>query len=102
MSCGVGHRRGSDPALLQLWCRPAATAPIRSLTWELPYAADAALKRQTNTQTNKKTILVTNLEVAKKKPQLKCQKNNMEDNGVNQGKTFYGPSIARDKGRDAD
>ena len=26
MSCGVGHRLGSDPALLWLWCRPAATA----------------------------------------------------------------------------
>ena len=26
MSCGVGHRCGSDPALLWLWCRPAATA----------------------------------------------------------------------------
>ena len=31
MSCGVGHRRGSDPVLLWLWCRPATTAPIRSL-----------------------------------------------------------------------
>ena len=28
MSCGVGHRRGSDPALLWLWCRPVATALI--------------------------------------------------------------------------
>ena len=31
VSCGVGHRRGSDPALLWLWCRPEATAPIRPL-----------------------------------------------------------------------
>ena len=30
MSCGVGHRRGLDPALLWLWRRPAAVAPIRS------------------------------------------------------------------------
>ena len=27
-SCGVGHRCGSDPLLLWLWCRPAAIAPI--------------------------------------------------------------------------
>ena len=27
MSCGVGHRCSSDPELLSLWCRPAATAP---------------------------------------------------------------------------
>ena len=45
MSCGVGCRHGSDPALLWLWCRPAATAPIRRLTWEPPYAV-GALKRQ--------------------------------------------------------
>ena len=46
MSCGVGGRRGSDPALLWLWCRLAATAPIRPLAWEPPYAAGAALKGQ--------------------------------------------------------
>ena len=32
MSCGVGSICGSDPELL--WCRPAATAPIRLLAWE--------------------------------------------------------------------
>ena len=35
-----------DPALLWLWWRPAAAAPIRSLAWELPHAAGAALKRK--------------------------------------------------------
>ena len=30
----------------ELWCRPAATAPVRLLTWEPPYAAGVALKRQ--------------------------------------------------------
>ena len=48
---GIGHRHGSDPALLWLWCRLAATAPIRSLAWEPPFAAGAALekaKRQKN------------------------------------------------------
>ena len=33
-----------DPALLWLWCRPAATAPIQPLDWKLPYAAGAALE----------------------------------------------------------
>ena len=28
VSCGVGPSCGSDPALLWLWCRPAAVAPI--------------------------------------------------------------------------
>ena len=50
MSCGVGHRHGSDLTLL--WCRPAAVAPIQPLAWEPPYATGAALKRQE--QTNKK------------------------------------------------
>ena len=44
MSCGVGCRRGSDPALLWLWCRLAATAPVRPLAWEPPYAAGVAQK----------------------------------------------------------
>ena len=46
MSCGVGRRRGSDPALLWLWCRPAATTLIRPLAWDPPYAMGVALKRQ--------------------------------------------------------
>ena len=48
MSCGVGHRCGSDPELLWLWCRPAATVPIGPLAWEPPYAAGEALKRKRN------------------------------------------------------
>ena len=36
-----------DPAWL--WRRPAATAPIRPLAWELPYAVGAALKKQNKT-----------------------------------------------------
>ena len=39
MSFDVGHRYGSNLALLWLWHRPAATAPIRPLPWEPPYAA---------------------------------------------------------------
>ena len=44
MSCGVGHRCGSDLAWLWLWL--AALAPIRPLAWELPYAEGAALKKR--------------------------------------------------------
>ena len=44
--CGVGGRHSSDPALLWLWCRPVATAPIRTQAWEPPYAVGTALKRQ--------------------------------------------------------
>ena len=40
ISCGVGHRRGSDPSMLWL----AAVAPIQPLTWEPPYAEGVALK----------------------------------------------------------
>ena len=35
-----------DPALLWLWRRPVATALIRPLARESPYAAGVALKRQ--------------------------------------------------------
>ena len=53
MSCGVGGRRGSDLALLQLWHRPVAIALSRPLGWEPPYAAGAALKRHTHTHSKK-------------------------------------------------
>ena len=46
MSCSVGHRCCSDPALLWLRRRLAAVVPIRPLAWELPYAADVAVKRK--------------------------------------------------------
>ena len=45
MRSGVGRRRGLDPVLLRLWCRPAAVAPIRPLALEPPYTALAAPKR---------------------------------------------------------
>ena len=58
MSCGVGRRHSLDPALLGLWYRPAAVAPIQPLVWELPYAVGVALKskKTKNKQTNKKPI----------------------------------------------
>ena len=48
VSCGVGRRWGLGLTLLWLWCRPAAAALIWPLAWELPCAADAALKIQKN------------------------------------------------------
>ena len=55
MSCGVGCRHGSDLVLLWLWCRLAATAPIRPLAWEPLYAMVVALKGQKTKQTNEQT-----------------------------------------------
>ena len=46
MSCSVGCRHRWNPVLLWLWCRPVATAPIRSLAWEPPYARERPYKRQ--------------------------------------------------------
>ena len=52
---GAGRRRGSDPALLWLWCRPAAKAPTRPLTWEPPYARERPKKWQKD---NNKIIII--------------------------------------------
>ena len=41
----AGHRHSSDPTLLWLRRRPADTALIRPLAWELPYAVGLALKK---------------------------------------------------------
>jgi len=57
VSCGVGQRRGSDPALLWLWLWPAATAPIRPLAWEPPYAKGVVLKRQKDKKKRKEIEL---------------------------------------------
>ena len=55
MSCGVGRRRSSDPALLWLWRRLATTAPIQQLACKPPYAAGVAqemAKRQKKKKRN--------------------------------------------------
>ncbi len=57
MSCGVGCRRSSDPALLWLWRRPVATALIRPLAWEPPYAAGVALEMQKDKKNKNKKKL---------------------------------------------
>jgi len=51
-------RLGSRVALLWLWCRLVATAPIRPLAWEPPYAAGAALEKA---KRQKKKIVRTSM-----------------------------------------
>ena len=48
-----GRRCGLDLALLRLWGRPAAAAPIRPLAWEPLYATGVALKTEKNKQPKK-------------------------------------------------
>ena len=54
-----------DLALLWLWRRLAATAPIGPLAWEPPYAAGSSsrkgkkTKKQNKKQTKKKTVKYT-------------------------------------------
>jgi len=43
---------------LWLWYRPVATALIRPLAWEPPYATGAALEKAKSKKTNKKTMLI--------------------------------------------
>ena len=49
-----GRRCSSDKALLWLWLWPTATALIRPLAWEPPYAAGAALEKTKQTNKQKK------------------------------------------------
>ena len=58
MSCGGGCRRGSDLALLWLWHRLAAVAPMRPLAWEPPYAMGTTLEKTNKTKQNKKIVFV--------------------------------------------
>ena len=59
LNCGVGFRYSSDSALLWLWYRPAAAAPIRPLAWELPYATGVAKKKI------KQTKLLSHYKISK-------------------------------------
>ena len=53
VSCGIGWRCGSDLVLLWLWHRPAASALIQPLAWELPYVSGATLKSKKDQKQNK-------------------------------------------------
>ena len=63
MSCGVGCRRSSDPALLWLWWKSATTAPIPPLAWKPPYGVGAALKRKKKKKNSCKTKWKPNSDV---------------------------------------
>ena len=74
MSCGVVCRRGTDLALLCLWYRRVATAPIWPVAWELPYAVGMALKRPKKKKSLKFLKKIT--EISKKqKLNLPCTSN---------------------------
>ena len=60
MSCGVVHRCGLDPELLWLWRMPVATALIRPLAWEPPYAVGAAQEMAKKTKKKKVLFLKIN------------------------------------------
>ena len=59
VSCGGGRRRGSEPVLLWLWCRPAAAALIRPLAWQPLYAMGVALKDKKKKEKKRKKIYLT-------------------------------------------
>ena len=66
-----------DSALLWLWCRLAATAPIRLPAWEPPYAVGEDLKsqnKQTNKQQQQKPVGVWNYRC---KLYIECINNNV-------------------------
>ena len=58
MSCGADCRRGSDPALLWLWYRTAATALIRPIAWEPRYAVGAVQEMAKKTKEKKTNKLM--------------------------------------------
>ena len=58
VSCGVGRRHGLDLALLWLWCRLAAVAPIGPLAWECPHAVGATLEKAKRQKKQRKSKIV--------------------------------------------
>ena len=70
MSCGAGHRHGSDLAVLWLWCRLVAVALIGPLAWEPPYAAGVALKSK---KIKRKALFVSdNIKSRDRQSRLVC------------------------------
>ena len=57
MNCGVGRRRGSDLVLLWLWCRLAATAPIRPPNLGTSTCHVCGAEKRTKSQKKKKRYL---------------------------------------------
>ena len=88
MSCGAGHRCGLDLALLWLWHRSAATAPIRPRAWEPPYAAGAALEKE------KKKIHVEIQVTQKSQNNLENERQNWRNN-ASQFQIYYKGKVIR-------
>ena len=72
MTCGIGHRCSSDPALLWLWCSPATAVLIRPLDWEPPYAMGVALetKKRKERKKNCSVFILLHVVVQFSQPQL--------------------------------
>ena len=68
MSSGVGHRYGSDPEFLCLWCRPAVVAPIRPPSLVTSICRGCSLK---NTKDKKKRKINIQKKEKKKKKERK-------------------------------
>ena len=60
MRCGAGRTRGLDLALLWLWRRLAATAPIWPLAWDPPYAVGAAPQKKTKKKKTEDLVDIVN------------------------------------------
>ena len=63
VSCGIGQRFGSDPALLWLWLRPAAAVPIPPLAWELSYGYTFGPIKQKKKKKKSHPTVLNNLKV---------------------------------------
>jgi len=61
--------------VLWLWCRPAVTALIQPITWELPFATSVALKRQTTKKIIHNLIVHRNKHIAEKNEPILLRKN---------------------------
>ena len=82
MSYGVGCRCGLNPTLLWLWHRLVATAPIRPIAWEPPYAKGVALEKTKDKKNKQKTyfrvfcitwkVIHDKLITEKRKPSSHC------------------------------
>ena len=62
ISCGVGCSHDLDSTIQLLWYRPASTALIRPLTWELSHTMRVALtKKETNKNVDNNSIYLLEL-----------------------------------------
>ena len=75
VSYGVGHRRGSDPELLWLWCRPAAAAPMGppSLGTSICYGCDPKKrKKKDKIQTDATEMALDHIGKVRIIPEVVC------------------------------